>query len=40
MHIPAEKLTLLSPRSSWCSGSEKCLQRLREELGNGNVVLK
>lgn len=40
LHIPAEKITLLAPRESWCSGSESCLRRLREELGEGNVVLK
>ncbi len=40
MHIPEEKMTLLSPRSAWCDGSEKCLARLREELGGENVVLK
>ena len=40
MHIPAEKMTLLSPRESWCDGSEEGLRRLREELGAENVVLK
>ena len=40
MHIPSEKITLLSPHESWCSGSEKCLQRLRETLGSENVVLR
>ena len=40
MHIPAEKITLLCPRTAWCSGSEACLRRLRETLGAENVVLK
>ena len=40
MHIPAEKITLLCPRTAWCSGSEACLRRLQEALGEGNVVLK
>ena len=40
MHIPTEKITLLSPRTAWCGGSEKCLQRLKDELGDGNVVMK
>ena len=40
MHIPAEKITLLCPRTAWCSGSETCLRRLQEALGEGNVVLK
>ena len=39
LHIPAEKLTLLSPRTSWCDGSPACLDRLRELLGAGNVKL-
>ena len=40
LHIPAEKLTLLTPRDEWCAGSEDGLRRLREELGAENVVLK
>jgi len=40
MHIPAEKMTLLCPRTAWCNGSETCLRRLREDLGDENVVLK
>ncbi len=40
MHIPGEKLTLLCPKESWASGSEACLQRLRQELGESNVVMK
>ncbi len=39
LHIPAEKLTLLSPRTSWCDGSPACLDRLRELLGADNVKL-
>ena len=40
MHIPAEKITLLCPRDSWCNGGESCMRRLREALGESNVVLK
>ncbi len=40
MHIPAEKMTLLCPKSSWCNGSESCLLRLQEALGAENVVLR
>ena len=40
LHIPEEKLTLLSPRDCWCSASERCLNRLRDLLGQDNVVLK
>ncbi len=40
MHLPDEKTTLLCPRTAWCSGSETCLNRLREALGETNVVLK
>jgi DNA polymerase-3 subunit alpha len=40
MHIPAEKMTLLCPRSSWFSGSEDGLARLKEALGAENVVLR
>ena len=40
MHIPEEKITLLSPREQWCSGDETCLQRLKDALGAENVVLK
>ena len=40
MHLPSEKMTLLSPRENWCSGEESCLERLREALGRENVVLK
>ena len=40
MHLPAEKITLLSPREDWCSADEACLGRLRDALGAENVVLK
>ena len=40
MHIPAEKMTLLCPRSSWFSGNEDGLARLKEALGAENVVLR
>ena len=40
MHLPEEKITLLAPSAAWCDGSEKCLERLRKALGEGNVVLK
>ena len=40
MHLPAEKMTLLCPRTSWSSGSEEALRRLRDALGAENVVLK
>ena len=40
MHIPAEKMTLLCPKTAWCNGSERCLRRLRDEFGADNVVLK
>ena len=40
LHLPKEQKTLLSPRGSWCSGSEACLNSLREALGAENVVMK
>ena len=40
MHLPEEKITLLCPRDHWSDGSESSLRRLREELGEANVVLK
>ena len=40
LHIPEEKRTLLSPRENWCSGDTECLQKLRDALGEENVVLK
>ena len=39
MHIPAEKMTLLCPRTNWSSGSEGALNRLRDALGADNVKL-
>lgn len=39
MHLPAEKMTLLSPRSGWCDGGESCLTRLNGLLGAENVRL-
>ena len=40
MHIPEEKITLLCPRDNWCSGDDGCLTRLKDALGEENVVLK
>ena len=40
MHIPAEKITLLCPKTSWCNGSERCLKRLQDAIGPENVVLR
>ena len=40
MHIPAEKITLLCPRTSWCNGSGNCLKRLQDAIGTENVVLR
>ena len=40
LFIPDEKMTLLSPKESWCSGSVRCMQKLRDALGEQNVVLK
>ena len=40
MHLPDEKITLLSPREAWCDGSEACLAKLRETLNGENVVMK
>ncbi len=40
LHLPEEKTTLLCPRNAWSGGSEKGLARLREALGERNVVLK
>ena len=39
LHIPAEKMTLLAPRISWCDGSADCLRRLEEAFGGDNVRL-
>ena len=40
MHLPAEKMTLLCPGNCWSSGSEQAVQKLKDALGNENVVLK
>ena len=40
MHIPEEKITLLCPQEDWCSADEECVRRLRDALGEENVVLK
>ncbi len=40
MHLPAEKMTLLCPRTSWSGGSEDAIRKLKEALGSENVVLK
>ena len=40
MHLPAEKMTLLCPRTSWSSGSERTVQKLKEALDAENVVMK
>lgn len=40
MHIPAEKVTLLCPRNSWCGAGDSCLRRLQDALGAENVVLR
>ena len=37
MHLPAEKLTLLCPRTAWCDAGEECLRRLNDLLGADNV---
>ena len=39
VHVPAEKLTFLVPRISWCDGSEACLNRLNAAYGAENVKL-
>ena len=39
LHLPAEKMTLLAPKSGWCDAGEGCLQRLRALLGQENVKL-
>ncbi len=38
-HLPAEKITLLVPKISWCDKSENCLNRLISLLGSENVKL-
>lgn len=40
MHIPDEKITLLSPRENWCNGGEACLRKLKDFIGAENVVLR
>ena len=39
MHLPEEKLTLLAPGEIWCDGSQACLERLKDLLGQENVKL-
>ena len=39
MHLPEEKLTLLAPGEMWCDGSDACLNRLKDLLGQENVKL-
>ena len=39
VHIPAERMTLLAPRISWCDGSADCLRRLEAAFGRDNVKL-
>lgn len=39
MHLPQEKITLLSPRLSWCDATDDCLNRLYDFLGEPNVKL-
>ena len=40
LHIPSEKITLLCPRDQWCNGGDSCVRRLKDALGDSNVVLK
>ena len=40
LHIPEEKTTLLCPGDAWTAATPESLRRLREELGEANVVLK
>ena len=39
LHIPAEKITLLAPRISWCDGTAGCIERMNRALGAENVKL-
>ena len=39
LHLPAEKLTLLAPKTGWCDASDGCLNRLNALLGAENVKL-
>ena len=40
LHFPEEKTTLLCPKENWCSADESCLRRLRDALGEDNVVYR
>ncbi len=37
LHVPAEKMTFLTPSLQWCDGSAVCLERLRSAFGADNV---
>lgn len=39
LHIPAEKMTFLVPKVSWCDAGEACLQRLAQRFGMENVKM-
>ena len=39
LHLPAEKMTLLAPKTGWCDASDGCLNRLNALLGAENVKL-
>ncbi len=39
LHVPAEKMTFLTPALQWCDGSEGCLKRLSAAFGEGNVKI-
>ena len=39
LHLPAEKMTLLAPKTGWCDASDGCLNRLNALLGTENVKL-
>ena len=39
LHLPAEKMTLLVPKTGWCDASDGCLNRLNALLGAENVKL-
>ena len=39
LHLPAEKMTLLAPKTGWCDASDGCLNRLNALLGSENVKL-
>lgn len=39
LHLPAEKMTLLAPKTGWCDASDGCLNRLNVLLGAENVKL-